>query len=229
VHSNKYTVAYAVGITVAVAVMLSLAATGLRARQDANVAEARRSTILSTVMEVDPETLEADYQATITERVFDSTGTEVPGVDAFDLDILRESRKAPDQRRYPVYTFNRNGQTRFILPLHGAGLWGPISAYLAVESDLTTIYGVRFEHEKETPGLGAEITTDAFESQFEGKQLMAPNGALEGIRVVKGGASGDDEHAVDGLTGATMTMNGVTAMFRNELALYQDIFEELEP
>jgi Na+-transporting NADH:ubiquinone oxidoreductase subunit C len=228
VHSNKYTVFYAVMMTVAVAVVLSLAASGLRTMQDANVARARRASILETVIDVNPETLEQDYNAYITERVFDYQGNAVDGVDAFDLDVAREARKAPEERLFPAYQFERQGQIRFIVPVQGAGLWGPISAYLALDSDFSTITGVRFDHEKETPGLGAEISTPSFESRFEGKQLYE-GGEFVSIRVVKAGADASGAHAVDGLTGATMTMNGVSAMLEDELMLYQSIFEELDP
>jgi Na+-transporting NADH:ubiquinone oxidoreductase subunit C len=215
-------------MTVGVAVVLSLAATSLRARQEANAAQARRAAILGTVAEVDPVTLEEDYAAYITERVFDHEGNEMRGVSAFELDIVREARKVPADRLYPVYEFEGLGRANYVVPLQGGGLWGPISAYLALESDLNTIYGVRFDHEKETPGLGAEIATPAFENRFDGKRLFDGSGEFTSVRVVKGGGSGESPHTVDALTGATMTTNGVTEMFAEELALYQQIFEELE-
>lgn len=225
-HSNKYTIVYAVGLTIAVAISLSLATAGLRPRQEANLARAQREAILSTVMTVDPATLEQDYMAYITEHVFDSEGVEQPDVAAFDLNVVRESRKNPSERLFPVYVFERQGQSRYIVPLQGAGLWGPISAYLALSSDLNTISGVSFDHVSETPGLGAEITTPDFENRFQGKTLFADSGDFESVRVVKNAVDQTDPHTVDGLTGATMTMNGVTQMFAEELALYARIFEE---
>jgi Na+-transporting NADH:ubiquinone oxidoreductase subunit C len=229
VHSNKYTIIYAVGLTIAVAVSLSLASAGLRSRQDANIARAQRGAILETVMVVSPETLEEDYNAYVTEYVYEFAGNPRTDVTPFELDLVRESRKAPEERLYPVYVFERQGQTRFILPIQGTGLWGPINAYLALDSDLNTISGVSFDHQGETPGLGAEITTTDFEQRFQGKRLFADNGDFASIRVVKGGGTESDPHAVDGLTGATMTMNGVSAMFADELALYDRIFQELSP
>lgn len=224
-HSNRYTVFFAVGITVTVAVVLSFAAAGLRPRQDANARRAQRAAILETVMDVDPETLEADYAAFITERVFDAAGNPLD-MAAIDVELAREVRKAPEDRAFPVYVFERQGTVNYIVPIRGAGLWGPISAYVALAGDLNTITGISFDHEKETPGLGAEITTPAFERQFEGKRLYE-GGEFESVRVVKGGPTGSNPHAVDGLTGATMTMNGVTDMFADELSLYLPIFEEL--
>lgn len=225
-HSNKYTLLYALGLTVAVAVTLALASTGLAPRQEANVARARQIAILESVMDVDPETAEADYDAYITARVFDVEGNERADVDASDLDIVREARKPPEERLFPVYEFSFENRRNFIVPLRGAGLWGPIGAYLALDRDLDTIVGVSFDHEKETPGLGAEITTPAFEARFVGKKIFDDQGQFVSVRIVKAGQGDGGAHVVDGLTGATMTMNGVTNMFRDDLALYQTIFEE---
>lgn len=226
-HSNKYTVFYALGITVVVAVSLSIVSAGLRSMQEANIARARRSAILETVMTVNPETLEQDYTAYITERVFDFEGNETTTVAASDIEVAREARKASAERLYPVFVYERSGNVRYIVPLQGAGLWGPISAYLALDGDLNTITGVSFDHASETPGLGAEITTTDFESRFHGKRLFRGSGEFASVRVVKSGATESDPHTVDGLTGATMTMNGVTEMFENEIALYREIFQEL--
>lgn len=226
-HSNRYTLFYALGLTVAVAVTLALAATVLAPRQQANAARARQIAILESVMDVDPETVEADYDAYIIARVFEVNGNERPDIDASDLDIVREARKPPEDRLFPVYEFSFENRRRFIVPLRGAGLWGPLSAYLAIEGDLDTIVGVSFDHEKETPGLGAEITTPGFEDRFVGKRLFDEDGTFVSVRIVKAGQGESGPHAVDGLTGATMTMNGVTNMFRDDLALYTAILENL--
>ena len=230
-YSNKYTVFFAVGVTVAVAVTLALASSGLRGLQDANFARAQRIAILQTVMEVDTETLDRDYETFIAERVLDYQGNTVADVAAFDLNVLRESRKSPEDRLFPLYIYDGQGQTNYIVPIQGAGLWGPISAYLALDSDLTTVDGVIFSHEKETPGLGAEIATADFQNQFNGKQLFAGSGEFESIRVLKGSGNDTEDrpHEVDGLTGATMTTRGVTDMFREELSLYDNVFRGMNP
>ena len=230
-YSNRYTIFYAVGVTTAVAVVIALAASGLRSLQDANAARAQRIAILQAVMEVNLDTLDQDYAAYITGRVFDYAGNDVPDVETFDLQFLRESRKSPEDRLYPIFVYENQSQTNYIVPIQGAGLWGPISAYLALNGDMNTISGVIFNHEKETPGLGAEITTAEFQDQFKGKQLFASSGRFESVRVLRG--SGNDiegqPHIVDGLTGATMTMNGVTRMFQEEIALYENIFQAVGP
>ena len=91
------------------------------------------------------------------------------------------------------------------------------------------MYGVVLDHEKETPGLGAEITTESFQKQYKEKQLYAGDGSFASISVLKG--SGNDiqgePHLVDGVSGATMTSNGVTDMFRDELNYYSAYFKRI--
>ncbi len=220
-HSNSYTLFYAFAFTAIVAVVLAVAATGLRPRQKANEDQAKRSAILESVMEVNRETLEADYNNFITEVVVDAQGNVVDNVRAFDLDVVKESKKPTTERRLPIFIFSKDERTNYILPLQGKGLWGPINAFLALEKDLNTVYGVVFDHRGETPGLGAEINTTAFESRYKDKKLFDDAGSFASIRVLKGsGNLVDSPHEVDGLSGATMTINGVTKMFKDELTNY---------
>jgi len=230
VHSNSYTLRYAILFTALVAVLLAVAASGLRPMQERNIAQAKRAAILQSVMEVDPVTLEDDYNTFITERVYNIDGSVKDGVSAFELDIKKEMKVSDEDRNFPIYEFRRDGQIRYIIPLQGKGLWGPISAFLALDGDLNTISGVVFEHEKETPGLGAEINTSSFEDQWQGKQLFGDAGEFVSVRALKG--SGNDIqgklHEVDGLTGATMTLNGVNTMMSDELARYKEILTSIK-
>lgn len=229
-HSNKYTLLYAIGFTSLVAVVLAFAATSLRPLQAANEAHAKRKAILESVMEVNDATLEEDYNRYITEVVVDHEGNEMPGVRAFDIDVKKESKKPASERLLPIFIYDDGSRRNYIIPMQGLGLWGPISAFLALEEDLNTIYGVVFDHEKETPGLGAEITSPAFEGQFKGKKIFDDDGTLAAIVVLKG--SGNDvqgkPHLVDGVSGATMTSNGVTEMFKEELMHYAPYFKKLK-
>ena len=95
-----------------------------------------------------------------------------------------------------------------------------------LEGDNNTVYGASFDHDKETPGLGAEINTAEFQSQFEGDKLFDPTGTFVSIKVTKGGASPEDEHGVDAITGGTITSNGVTDMLKKTLEVYQPYFQQ---
>ena len=85
------------------------------------------------------------------------------------------------------------------IPFSGAGVWGPIRGVIATESDMTTVRGLRFYHQEETPGLGGEITSAKFLDQFVGKKLISPEGTPM-FRVLKPGAE-LDIHSVSGITG----------------------------
>ncbi|MBX2820760.1 MAG: NADH:ubiquinone reductase (Na(+)-transporting) subunit C [Rhodothermaceae bacterium] len=228
-HSNRYTFIYAVVFTTILAVVLAVTATSLAPRQAANEARAKKQAILGSVMEVNNETLETDYEKYIQELVIKNDGNEVAEAAAFDIDITKESKKAEDERLLPIYVFENGGEKKYIVPMQGSGLWGPISAYLAIEDDLNTISGVVFDHVSETPGLGAEITTDVFQGQYAGKKLFDGTGGFTSIKVLKG--TGNDvtgkPHEVDGLAGATITANGVTDMFSDELRYYTAFFKKL--
>ena len=88
----------------------------------------------------------------------------------------------------------------------GPGLWGPIRGFVSLEPDWNTIRGITFHDHQETPGLGAEISGEAFRRQFEGKRLVDDSGE-PGLRIVSAGAEGPFE--VDGLSGATITCDRV--------------------
>ena len=141
-----------------------------------------------------------------------------------------ESGKVSD--RLEVYVMEENGKVAaYVIPMKGTGLWGPISGYLALEPDCSTVRGVTFFAEKETPGLGAEITHTPFQSQFKGKHILDDSGKLVSIKVVKGKAAevmpDALDHAVDGVSGATLTSNGVTNMFSDCLERYEPYFKKV--
>lgn len=228
-HSNRYIFLYALGVTSIVAVVLAVAVGGLRSRQEANVEAERKRAILSSVMQVNPDTLDADYENIIRGLVFDAAGREVEGIEAEDIDVAEESRKPPQERIYPVYIATDAGVRNYIIPIEGSGLWGPIRAFVALEADANTISGIVFDQEKETPGLGAEIDTPAFGDRFRGKRLFDDDGTFRSVIAVKNAPEdqANNPHEVDGLTGATMTMNGVNRMMEEDLGLYQVILSEL--
>lgn len=228
-HSNRYTFIYAVVFTTILAVVLAVTATSLAPRQAANEARAKKQAILGSVMEVNDESIESDYEQYIQEIVIRNDGNEVADIEAFDINITKESKKAESERLLPIYVFENGGEKKYIVPMQGSGLWGPISAYLALEEDLNTISGVVFDHQGETPGLGAEITTTVFQDQYVGKQLFDNTGNFASVKVLKGTGNEIDgnPHEVDGLAGATITINGVTDMFSEELEYYTSFFKKL--
>ncbi|EDL51201.1 Na(+)-translocating NADH-quinone reductase subunit C [Vibrio mediterranei AK1] len=99
-----------------------------------------------------------------------------------------------------------------ILPVHGTGLWSMMYAFVAVQTDGNTVNGITYYEQGETPGLGGEIENPSWRAQFVGKKLFDEN-FKPAIEIVKGGAPEGSEHGVDGLSGATLTGNGVQGTF----------------
>ena len=217
INSNKYTYIFAVVMVVLVAALLSIAATSLKPFQDKNVELEKKSDILRSIgvegTEVD--TLFAQY---ITEQLVIQNGTVVESeITAFDIDMASAVSLAVEQRQVPLYKAEVEGNTYYVLPLRGKGLWGPIWGYVALEGDGNTILGATFGHKTETPGLGAEIATPIFQDQFPGKKLFTA--AYEGIEVRKGDAAGEQQ--VDGISGGTITSVGVQSMISDCLQPYK--------
>ncbi len=121
-----------------------------------------------------------------------------------------------------------DGSVKYIIPVYGAGLWGPIWGYVAVDSDGSTIYGAYFSHEGETPGLGAEIASAPFQEQFKGKELYK-DGVLKSIGVMKAGQKPTDgEDYVNAISGGTITSRGVQSMLKNSMTAYDSFFKKLQ-
>ena len=133
---------------------------------------------------------------------------------------------AANREGFPVYEAVINGDKKYILPMNGKGLWGPIWGYLALDADASTIYGVDFGHDSETPGLGAEITHEPFRKQFEGKHLFK-NDEFKSIAVVKKGKSVSEKDYVDGISGGTITSQGVGAMLYDNVGEYKNFLENI--
>jgi Na+-transporting NADH:ubiquinone oxidoreductase subunit C len=111
-----------------------------------------------------------------------------------------------------VYLVNKDGQlSQIVLPVRGKGLWSTMYAYVAIDSDLSTIRGVSFYEHGETPGLGGEIENRKWQDSWQGKKLYATDGTMD-LRVMKGKADDSGAQAlyqIDGLSGATLTAKGV--------------------
>jgi Na+-transporting NADH:ubiquinone oxidoreductase subunit C len=231
--SNLATFLFSSIMVVVIAVLLSITAISLAPYQAKNIRIEKMKNILTSVA-VSTETSETEqlYHQYITQEiVLNNKGEEVKGeVAAFDIDLKKELDKAKtgktDEQLFPLFICKKDGKSFYIVPIRGKGLWGPIWGYISLEADMNTIYGASFGHKSETPGLGAEIETEKFQKQFIGKQLFDASGNFVSISVLKGGAAADDLHAVDAVSGATITSNGVTDMFKNTLIHYITYFKK---
>jgi Na+-transporting NADH:ubiquinone oxidoreductase subunit C len=246
VHSTGYVVKFILIVSVVVAVVLSAMATLLKPIHDRNEAIANKRSILMAVgpfLEQPVRQLNDDEVLEVFERQIDQYVTDIDGNIlsteevqargysggmAEHINIGRERRKPESERMFPVFVFNAPDQQLYIVAVHGSGLWDDIWGHFALEDDFNTIAGVAFGHSAETPGLGAEITDDPrFAEQFRGKKLFDDEGNFNSVRVVKGRAR-DENHEVDGITGATVTNDGVTNMIRRGMQNYFEYFEKVQ-
>ena len=220
-----------------VAVLLTFVSMSLQPRQQANIETEKKDNILTTVgvtaepVGVDKNTfINDEFKKYITDSYcVDYNGDKVDA-DAFEvtLNLEEEIRKPQEERNYPVFVYTGDdGTERYVVPVRGRGLWGPIWGYIALESDLNTIAGTVFDHEGETPGLGAQIATVPFEKEFDGKTIFNSEGQFVSIEVVKGGADPSDPHGVDAISGGTITSKGLQAMLSDCLAGYVTYFKKL--
>ena len=235
--SNTYIFVFSLIMVTIVAVLLSFVSTQLKPMQMMNMEIEKKQDILRSVGlaqnvgEADDKDIyiNEEFGKYITESyVVDFDGKPVEA-NAFDilLNLNVEIKKDQKDRNYPVFVSNENGERKLIVPLRGKGLWGPIWGYMALESDLNTISGAVFDHKGETPGLGAEINTGWFQEPFTGKSIFDENGTFVSIEIVKGGADPSNPHAVDAISGGTITSKGLEEMLADCLAGYVNHFKEI--
>lgn len=232
-NSNAYTFIFAIIMVTVIAGLLAYTATTLKPLQDKNVKAEKMQKILSTIgVEVSRDEAAVSFDKYIKEQLsIKIDGTVDTDSDAFKLKLKKEVKKDDNEQRFPLYIAKKDGKTFYVIPLYGAGLWDAIWGYVALDGDKNTIIGANFDHKGETPGLGAEITTDWFQAQFAGKSLLKDGkagfdaGNFVSVKVIKGGAKPGDDHGVDGISGGTITSDGVSDMLKERLARYLPYFK----
>lgn len=238
-RSGPYTVVFVSTIAIICSLLLSTAATLLRDRQDQNEALSKKQNILKALgvqEKMDGPAVDMFFADYVELFAIDLEGNIDAEVDAAQLDMEVEDKKtAASSRRYPIYRCTIENEVIYCVPIIGRGLWSKLYGYLSLESDLNTVKGITFYKHGETPGLGAEIEKGWFQDNFVGKKINDQTGTFISIEVVKGKAAvayaGNEEklsHAVDGISGATITSRGVTKMLHEDLTKYVPYFKQLE-
>ncbi len=238
-HSTKSVIIFGIVMCAIVAFILAGMYNFLKPIHDTNEAAYNKKAILSAVadhIDGDFKTLtEAQIQDIfnnqIEQVVIDTEGEEYDeaaveslgyvGGMAENVDMAKEAKKPEEEKVLPVFIYTKtDGKKYYILHTRGKGLWDAIWGNIAFEDDLNTIAGVSFDHVTETPGLGAEIKDNvAWARQFIGKKIYDKDGEFKSVYVRKGGAK-DDVYEVDGISGATITADGVTEMLKRGLQYY---------
>lgn len=226
--SNRYIFLFSSIMVILVAALLSSAAMLLQPIQQRNFEIEKKKNILASIgIESSGASVEPMYEKYVAETYVVNTGGEyLDDLVAFEVNLKKEVRKPREERALPVFIgILDNGEKRFVVPVEGKGLWGPIYGYISFMQDLTSISGTIFDHDGETPGLGAEINTDEFQDQFIGKKIFDEDGNFISIILVKGIADPESLNEVDAISGGTLTSRGLEAMLYDCLVNYETYFK----
>lgn len=239
-QSNYYVILFSVILTVVLGGLLAATSEGLGPIQKKSIELDTKKQILGAVLEVTSEMdVIETYNKAIKSEVVDYEGnivtenSEGKELIAENVSVEKEFKKVPEERLYPIFKFyGKDGGEEiesYILPVYGSGLWDNIWGFIALDTEGKTIKGAVFAHAGETPGLGARITEDGVQARFEGKKLYNDQGELVSVKMLKGESNAEsklDEHHVDGMSGATITGNGLNDMLQNYFKHYQSYFNK---
>ncbi|WP_279053045.1 NADH:ubiquinone reductase (Na(+)-transporting) subunit C [Hoylesella timonensis] len=227
-NSNSYTIIYSIIIVILVAFLLAFVFQALKPMQDANVALDKKKQILNSlnIRDLNNEEAAAKYQEVVlADEIIDEQGNVLEkgeqGGENYGFKLNSADFK---NGKLALFVCKVDGQTKYVIPVYGMGLWGAINGYIAINADKSTVFGTYFDHESETAGLGAEIKDNrAWQNQFQGKKLFAQDPQKIALAVSK--KVEDPSTQVDGITGATLTSNGVTEMLQTCLGAYMNFLK----
>jgi Na+-transporting NADH:ubiquinone oxidoreductase subunit C len=234
--SNTYIFLFSSGMVILVAAILAFVSESLKPLQERNVEIEKKQDILRSVGRAEKagevqdknSYIEEEYSKYIQKSlVTNSLGEILEGRDAFAImnNLKLELEKPVDKRELPVFLYTGDdNKTRYVIPVRGKGLWGPIWGCISLNDDFNTIYGAVFDHKGETPGLGAEIREKWFQDEFRTKKIFDESGKFISVEVVKGGTPDDNPHGVDAISGGTITSKGLEAMISDCLRPYEKFF-----
>lgn len=243
-ESNKYTILFAIGMVVIVGSLLAFTASSLKPNIKENERMEKQQNILyamgvndngaNDIVFISTDKVASEFSKYISKQlVLDANGNAVENNEAYLIDVKKEQAKAKNgqTRDLPLFVGEKDGQTFYIAPIRGKGLWDAIWGYIAMDKDMV-IQGAYFDHKGETPGLGANIKQRYFMDDFYGEKLLTESGEFKGITVAKGNNDPKnlikDDYEVDALAGATITGDGVSAMIKSDLKLYLPFFKNLK-
>lgn len=218
-NSNSYTIVYSVILVLIVAFLLAFVFQALKPMQDANVQLDQQKQILFALNQDRNMTNEQAVQLwkkiIIADDVINADGkvTEAGKQGGVDAGFKLTSKDAKEGK-LALYRCKVNGEDKYVIPVYGNGLWGPINGFIAINGDKQTVFGAYFNHESETAGLGAEIKDNAsWQAKFKGKKLFS-GADKQKIALAVEKKITNPSTQVDAVTGATLTSNGVTEMFQ---------------
>lgn len=219
---NKRSLRFAAMLCLACSLLLTAAASGLKGRQDRNMAIDKQKNILKSVGLVSEG---KSYSAAAVEGLYNDKIRCVWVGPAGK--VFYEQNDIPDLLTVYLYMEGEVIES-YIVPIDSKGLWGKIYGYMAIEKDGSTIGGFTVYSHSETPGLGGEIERNWFQKNFVGKKIVDQNNRFVSIGIAKGAAKeiaagGKLDNYVDGISGATLTGRFLTEGLRETLAKYEPV------
>ncbi|MBK5210603.1 MAG: Na(+)-translocating NADH-quinone reductase subunit C [Flavobacteriaceae bacterium] len=242
-ESNTYTILFAIGMVIIVGTLLAFVASSLEEKIAENKRIEKQQNILyamginendeTSVEFISKSVVAAEFSKYISKQ-FVITGTEaVEDNNAYLIDIKKEEALAKNpnyKRRLPLFIGEKDGVKLYIVPVRGKGLWDAIWGYVALDDQLV-VQGVYFDHQGETPGLGANIKERFFMDDFKGEHILDGD-TFKGIIAAKGNADPKNlnktDFEVDAIAGATITGTGLSAMLKKDLAMYVPYLKTLK-
>ena len=242
-EKNTYTLLFAVGLVVVVGTLLAAIDSSLKDKIRINKILEKQQNILyaiginenegNSVNFIAADKAEEEFNKYVTKQIYIQGDEVIEDDKAYLIDVKKQKALAKDpsyKRKLPLFIAEKDGRNLYVAPIRGKGLWDAIWAYVSVDEDMV-IRGIYFDHKAETPGLGANIKQRFFMDDFIGESLLDSQGNFKGVTVSKTNLDPKNEdkydNEVDAIAGSTITGDGVTAMIRSDLSLYQPYFNSL--
>ena len=242
-EKNTYTLLFAVGLVVVVGTLLAAIDSSLKDKIRINKILEKQQNILyaiginenegNSVNFIAADKAEKEFNKYVTKQIYIQGDEVIEDDKAYLIDVKKQKALAKDpsyMRKLPLFIAEKDGRNLYVAPIRGKGLWDAIWAYVSVDEDMV-IRGIYFDHKAETPGLGANIKQRFFMDDFIGESLLDSQGNFKGVTVSKTNLDPKNEdkydNEVDAIAGSTITGDGVTAMIRSDLSLYQPYFNSL--
>lgn len=230
-ESNTYTIVYASIIVVFIAFLLAFVYQIMQPMSKANEQMDKKKQILAAlnIRNIKKSEIESVYNKTILcDPIFTQDGEKIASGKNKDQDGFVVELKDITKSQLPIYECMIGKEIKYVIPLSGKGLWGAIWGYLALNEDCKTVFGVYFAHQSETAGLGARITESDFQKEFVNKSIFQDDNYEKiGIQVVKNGKVKNPKFECDGISGATLTSDGLNNMIHDYLGIYKNLLKKI--
>ena len=230
-NKNSYIIIYSAVLVIVVAFLLAYIFQALKPMQDVNVALDKKKQILAAlnIRELgDVESAEKYKEVVKADMIVDANAQVVEaGEQGGENTAFKLNSADYKAGKLAVYDCEVDGKKKYVIPVYGMGLWGPIWGYIALDDDKNTVFGAYFNHDSETAGLGAEIKdSKAWQDQFIGKKIFSADGQKIAIAVKKKSDVKNPASECDAVTGATLTSDGVSLMLQDCFAKYVNFLKK---